>query len=60
MQSCDVYFYEMALRVGIDKISDMAASSASASAHDLPMSAVAEGLMPDKAWKRARCGAGMA
>ncbi|MCA0920083.1 penicillin-binding protein 2 [Pseudooceanicola nanhaiensis] len=51
-ESCDVYFYELAMRIGIEKISDMANRLGLGVRHDLPMSAVAQGLMPTKAWKR--------
>ena len=49
--SCDVYYYDLALKVGIDKISAMAQRFGLGQRHDLPMSAVAEGLAPDRAWK---------
>lgn len=49
--SCDVYYYEIAQRVGIEKISEMGRRLGMGIAHDLPMSAVAEGLMPTKEWK---------
>ncbi|MGC9420167.1 MAG: penicillin-binding protein 2 [Rhodovulum sp.] len=55
-QSCDVYYYDIAQRVGIDKIAEMARKLGLGEAHDLPLSAVGEGLVPDKAWKRARYG----
>ncbi len=51
MRSCDVYYYDVALKVGIDKISDMAKRLGLGVRHDLPMSAVAEGLAPNRAWK---------
>lgn len=51
-QSCDVYFYEIAERVGIEKITAMAKKLGFGTRHDLPMSAVARGLTPTKAWKR--------
>lgn len=50
-QSCDVYYYDLALKVGIDKISAMANRFGLGVRHDLPMSAVAQGLAPDRAWK---------
>jgi len=50
-QSCDVYYYDLALKVGIDKISTMARRFGLGERHDLPMSAVASGLAPDRAWK---------
>ncbi|ETW11971.1 penicillin-binding protein 2 [Roseivivax marinus] len=56
MQSCDVYYYELALRVGIDRIAEMGRRLGLGMAHDVPMSAVGEGIMPDKAWKRERWG----
>lgn len=53
-QSCDVYYYELAQRVGIDRIAEMARKLGVGVQHDLPMSAVAQGIAPDKAWKRER------
>ncbi|SFS21618.1 penicillin-binding protein 2 [Yoonia litorea] len=50
-QSCDCYYYEIAQRVGIDKIAAMARRLGLGIRHDLPLSAVAEGLAPDKEWK---------
>ena len=50
-QSCDVYYYDLALKVGIDKISAMAQSMGLGIRHELPMSAVATGLTPTKDWK---------
>ncbi len=51
-QSCDCYYYEIAQRVGIDKMAEMARKLGLGIKHDLPLSAVARGLAPDKAWKR--------
>ena len=51
-RSCDVYYYDLALKVGQDKIAAMARRFGLGVRHDLPMSAVAEGLAPDRAWKR--------
>ena len=53
-QSCDVYYYEVAQKVGIDKIAAMARRFGMGQTFDLPMSAVREGIMPDIAWKRSR------
>lgn len=50
-ESCDVYYYELAQRVGIEKITLMAKKLGLGQRHDLPLSAVARGLMPTKAWK---------
>ncbi|MEM8959415.1 MAG: penicillin-binding protein 2 [Pseudomonadota bacterium] len=56
VQSCDVYYYDISQRVGIDKISEMARRLGLGTRFDIPMSAVAEGLMPSVAWKRERRG----
>ena len=55
-QSCDVYYYEIAQRVGIDHIADMARRLGIGVRHDVPMSAVTEGLAPNKGWKRQKYG----
>jgi len=49
--SCDVYYYDMALRVGIENISDMARRLGLGVAHELPLTSVAAGLTPTKDWK---------
>lgn len=50
-ESCDVYFYELALEVGIEKMSAMAEKLGLGIRHDLPMSGVARGLNPTRDWK---------
>lgn len=50
-ESCDVYYYDLALKVGIEKIADMARRLGLGETFDFPMSAVTSGLVPDKAWK---------
>ncbi|SFC03240.1 penicillin-binding protein 2 [Tropicimonas isoalkanivorans] len=56
MRSCDVYYYELAERVGIDRISEMARRLGIGIRHDLPMSAIAEGIAPTKEWKQSSYG----
>ncbi len=51
-ESCDVYFYDIAERVGIEKISEMARKLGLGTRHDLPLPAIRAGLAPTKAWKR--------
>ena len=51
-QSCDVYYYDVAIKVGIDRIAEMARKLGIGVRHDIPMSAVARGLAADKAWKQ--------
>ncbi len=50
-QSCDVYFYDLGMKTGIDKISAMSNRFGLGIRHDLPMSAVAKGLIPTREWK---------
>ncbi|WP_372570788.1 penicillin-binding protein 2 [Ruegeria jejuensis] len=50
-RSCDVYYYDVAVKTGIDHISAMANKLGLGVKHDLPMSAVRSGLTPTQAWK---------
>jgi len=50
-QSCDVYYYEIARRVGIEKIAAMARRLGMGQEFDIPLSAMSSGLIPDKAYK---------
>lgn len=54
--SCDVYFYEVARRVGVDRISEMAQRFGLGPAPALEMTAVRDGLTPTRAWKAASQG----
>lgn len=56
-QSCDVYYYDLALKVGIEKISAMAKRFGLGIRHDLALSSVNSGLMPTKDWKQTSRGA---
>lgn len=51
-ESCDVYFYEMSLRCGIDKINEMSTRLGLGFRYDLPITSVAGGLNPTREWKR--------
>lgn len=51
MQSCDVYFYEVAQRAGVDRIAEICHEFGLGERHDLPMSAVQEGIVPSTQWK---------
>ncbi len=53
-ESCDVFYYDVAQRVGIDQIAETGRKLGLGHRHDLPMSAITEGNMPDKAWKLER------
>ena len=54
--SCDVYYYELALRAGIERISAMAERLGFGVQFDLPMTSVAQGLAPSREWKLANRG----
>ena len=54
VESCDVYYYDIAQKVGIDQIAEMGRRLGLGQAFDIPMSAITEGIMPDKAWKLER------
>ena len=51
-QSCDVYYYEISQRVGIDKMAEVSRRFGLGERHDIPMSAVVDGIIPDQLWKR--------
>jgi len=55
-ESCDVYFYEVAQRLGIEAINAMSTRLGLGVRHDLPLSAVSSGLNPTREWKQARRG----
>ncbi len=55
-ESCDVYYYDISQRVGIDAIAAMSARLGLGIRHDLPMSAIAEGLNPNRQWKAEKRG----
>jgi len=54
MQSCDIYFYEMARRLGYDKFAPVARTVGLGQKFDLPFSTQRYGTMPDPAWKLRR------
>jgi len=51
-QSCDVYFYEVAKRLGIDAISSMARRLGLGQIFNIELSGEAKGLMPTREWKK--------
>ncbi|HUF87525.1 MAG TPA: penicillin-binding protein 2 [Thermohalobaculum sp.] len=51
-QSCDVYYYEMAKRLGIDRIAAMARRFGMGEGFDLPIPALKGGLIPSREWKK--------
>ena len=55
-QSCDVYFYELAKKVGIDRIAKMATRFGLGSPMGIELPGEKAGLIPTKDWKRAVTG----
>jgi penicillin-binding protein 2 len=53
-ESCDVYYYDMAQKVGIDKIAEMGRKLGLGVRHDCRCRPSPSGNMPDKAWKLER------
>ncbi|WOI54117.1 penicillin-binding protein 2 [Parvularcula sp. LCG005] len=51
--SCDVYFYNVATRVDIDHIADVARRFGLGQTYDLGISGEVRGTVPDRDWKRA-------
>ncbi len=54
--SCDVYFYEVARRIGIDRIAEMAKRLGLGALTDIDLTGERPGLIPTRAWKRAVVG----
>lgn len=50
-QSCDIYFYQMAQRIGMDRIASMARRVGMGQKFDLPFPSQSYGTVPDPAWK---------
>jgi penicillin-binding protein 2 len=55
-QSCDIYFYDIAKRVGVDRISAMAARFGMGKKLGIDVPGEKPGLMPSRGWKRAVLG----
>lgn len=51
-QSCDVYYYEVAKRVGIEAIALKAKQLGLGEKYDIPLPAISRGLVPNKAYKQ--------
>ncbi len=53
-ESCDVYFYDLARKVGIDNISAMAHKLGLGAPTGLDLPSESSGLVPDREWKQRR------
>lgn len=56
MHSCDVYFYELARRLGVDKIADVARRFGLGQARGIEIPGEKNGLVPTRGWKQATTG----
>lgn len=54
--SCDVYFYEVARRVGVDRIADVARRFGLGKETNIDLPNERTGVIPSKAWKQATLG----
>ncbi len=52
-ESCDVYFYQIAREVGIDRIADMSRRLGLGQLYEIGLPEQAKGLIPDRNWKQA-------
>ena len=55
--SCDVYFYDIAQTVGINKIAEMGRRLGLGQKYDMGLPGLRAGIVPDEAWKEATLGA---
>ena len=54
--SCDIFFYETAMKLGIDKIHDMAVKLGMGNVLEVGLDNEKGGIIPTKSWKKARYG----
>jgi len=54
IKSCDTYFYDLAYKLGIDKISDFMTKAGFGRPSGIDLHEENEGNMPTRAWKKAR------
>ena len=54
--SCDIFFYETAMKLGIDKIHDMAVKLGMGNVLEVGLDNEKAGIIPTKTWKKARFG----
>jgi penicillin-binding protein 2 len=51
VESCDIYYYDIAMRVGIEKIAEMSKRLGLGVTHDISMTSISSGLIPTMDWK---------
>lgn len=55
-ESCDVYFYRVGLRLGVDRLAKYARAFGLGSLTGVPLPSESAGLVPDSEWKKRRFG----
>ena len=55
-ESCDVFFYEISKKIGIDKIASVAKEFGLGQNFDIPLSNQKSGIIPSKKWKKENLG----
>ncbi|CAO0821019.1 penicillin-binding protein 2 [Desulfarculales bacterium] len=55
-ESCDVYFYRVGLRLGVDRLAKYARAFGLGSLSGVPLPSESAGLVPDSEWKKKRFG----
>ena len=55
-QSCDVFFYEISKKLGIDKIAEVAKDFGLGQSYDIFMPNQKKGIVPNKKWKKEKIG----
>ncbi len=55
--SCDVYFYDIAQTIGIEKVAEMARKLGLGQGFDIGINGVRKGIVPDPEWKQKKLGA---
>lgn len=53
-ESCDVWFYQVGLKLGIEKLAATALEMGMGQNYDFPLDGVKKGLIPTKEWKKKR------
>ena len=55
-ESCDIWFYDVALKIGIDNIAAMARRLGLGTTYDIDIAGEKAGLIPTRGWKKATIG----
>ena len=55
-QSCDVFFYEISKKLGIDKIAEVAKDFGLGQSYDISLPNQKTGIVPNKKWKKEKIG----